>query len=180
MIRIEEWKDINGYVGFYQVSSFGNVRSLDRISKRDYRGDKKTLGIYLKAMVTKKGYLRVDLNKESKRKSHSIHRLVAQAFVINPENKAQVNHKDGDKTNNYDLNLEWNTNQENQKHAYKTGLNIPKPGEENYFSKLKNSDILYIRSAECRSKKLKELSEELKVSITTISDIKNRKIWTHL
>jgi hypothetical protein len=180
MEEIEQWKDIIEYELHYKISSFGNVKSLDRISKRKYNGDKFTHGINLKPIVTKKGYLRVDLQKDSYRKSHSIHRLVAMAFIKNPENKPQVNHKDGDKTNNHKNNLEWNTNKENQIHAYKTGLNKPKPGEENFFSKLKNSDIIYIRSKECKNKKLKELSEELKVSITTISDIKNRKIWTHL
>lgn len=180
MIKIEQWKDIIGYVGFYQVSSFGNVKSLDRISKRNYKGNKKTPGVYLKPMVTNKGYLRIDLSKESKKKSHNIHRLVAIAFIQNPENKPQVNHKDGDKTNNNDWNLEWNTNQENQIHAYDLGLNISQNGEKNGFSKLTEKDVFYIRSEQCKSKKLKELSKELRVSITTISDVKNRKIWTHI
>lgn len=100
----EEWKDIEGYEGLYQVSNLGRVYSCksDRILKPS--GDK---------------YLHVALCTNNKPKTTLLHRLVAEAFISNPENKPQVNHIDGDKMNNMVDNLEWTTAQENINHAYK-------------------------------------------------------------
>jgi hypothetical protein len=80
------------------------------------------LGRKLKQQITHDGYLRVELHHKGAAKKHSVHRLVASAFVPNPEGKPQVNHKDGNKTNNTHSNLEWVTQSENQLHAYKIGL----------------------------------------------------------
>lgn len=93
----EIWKDIEGYEGLYQVSNFGRVR-------RFYKNGKVRI---LKPLSNKKGYLRVNLRKDNLLKTLSIHRLVAQAFLPNPNNLSQVNHKDEDKTNNNVSNLEW-------------------------------------------------------------------------
>lgn len=79
----------------------------------------------IKKQQVSKGYLKVKLNKNSKSKWFLVHRLVAQAFIPNPENKPQVNHKDGNKFNNCVENLEWNTNSENQLHSYRILKNIP-------------------------------------------------------
>lgn len=105
----EIWKDIKGYEGLYQVSNFGNVKSL----KCD---------IILKPNLTRKGYLITSLCKNKIRKAYSIHRLVAKSFIPNIENKPQVNHIDGNKQNNKVTNLEWVTNSENMKHAFLTNL----------------------------------------------------------
>lgn len=103
----ETYKTIKDYPN-YEVSDLGNVRNIKtgRVLKPDYKG----------------GYQYAALCKEGKPKSHLIHRLVASAFIPNPENKPQVNHVNGDKTDNHIENLEWATNSENQKHAIKTGL----------------------------------------------------------
>ena len=77
----------------------------------------------LKPEIIKGGYLRVVLMKDSKYKHFSVHRIVAQLFIPNPENKPEVNHKDGNKQNNFVENLEWVTSKENIIHSYKTGLN---------------------------------------------------------
>ncbi len=99
----------------HHVMPCGNVVTSDgRVFSR--------LGRELKQSQSNTGYLRVELWSEGFGKKHSVHRLVALAFVPNPEGKPQVNHKDGDKQNNRFENLEWVTQSENQLHAYETGL----------------------------------------------------------
>lgn len=121
--EMEEWRDIPGFEGRYQVSTLGNVKSLPR------RVNNHTGTLMVKEKIIRqrhdlKGYMRVDLvDNQGKRKYLGVHRLVAMAFIPNPENKPQINHVDGRKDNNVLDNLEWVTNAENQKHAYRTGLN---------------------------------------------------------
>lgn len=105
-----EWKDTYIYGEQYQVSQTGLVRN-------------KVTGHILTSQKDNKGYLRVRLSLHDKKVSAKVHRLVAVAFIPNPDNKPQVNHKDTNKCNNNVRNLEWVTNGENQLHAYKTGLN---------------------------------------------------------
>ena len=103
MTESEIWKDVAGYEGFYQVSNKGNVRSVER---KDSIG-RKCGGRILKPINNRRGYLRVILWKNGKYKTNFIHRLVAEAFVPNPDNLPQVNHLDEVKTNNELSNLEW-------------------------------------------------------------------------
>ena len=110
---IEEWRDIEGYEGLYQVSSLGNVRSQRR---------KTTKGGLLKIAKNPCGYSFVNLCKNGKASLKRIHRLVAEAFVPNPNGYSDVNHIDGNKENNKASNLEWVTRSANINHAYKTGL----------------------------------------------------------
>lgn len=98
---IEEWRKIVGYEGLYEVSSFGRVRSLDRFYYRLHKGK------FLSPTKDRYGYLTVTLNCNGKSKTIKIHRLVAQAFLPNPDNLPQVNHKDEVKSNNCVENLEW-------------------------------------------------------------------------
>lgn len=120
---MEQWKDIKGWVGYYQVSDLGRVRSIDRVVIHKNRGHKQfKRGKLLKSVKTKKGYLSVDLVKQGLRKSVVVHRLVALTFIDNKHKKPQVNHKDGNKLNNHLSNLEWVTNKENIQHAFKLGL----------------------------------------------------------
>lgn len=101
----EEWREIEGFNGRYKISSFGRIAS-------NWGGWKvKTLS------VLKSGYFYTDLYLKSKRIRFQIHRLVATTFIPNPENKPQVNHKDGNKLNNHVNNLEWVTVSENALHA---------------------------------------------------------------
>lgn len=115
------WRDIKGYEGLYQISNLGNVRSLDR-KIRFNKGVSIKKGQLLKPVLTRKGYLKVELSKESKGKRFYVHRLVALHFIENSLNKPQVNHINGIKTDNRVENLEWCTNLENQRHAIKNGL----------------------------------------------------------
>lgn len=121
-----KWAPIQGYEGHYEVSTFGDVRSLDRVVKRSgSRGDLKVQGRMMKSQVTPKGYLRIRLQRDGWGGNYMVHRLVAEAFIENPEAKPEVNHKDGNKQNNHVGNLEWSTSSENQIHAYDTGLREP-------------------------------------------------------
>ena len=100
---IEEWRKIVGYEGLYEVSSLGRVRSLDRYdSINRFRK-----GRILKSGTDTGGYLFVQLSSNGNEKNHSVHRLVAEAFIPNPDNLPQVNHIDEDKSNNCVDNLEW-------------------------------------------------------------------------
>lgn len=113
----EVWKDIDNYEGIYQVSNLGNVKTLSR-QIWNGKGFRTQCERILKQSDNEWGYNIVTLTKDSKRKPYKVHRLVAQAFIPNPENKEQVNHIDGNKKNNNVQNLEWNTRQENITHAY--------------------------------------------------------------
>ena len=127
MIQDEVWKDVEGYEGLYQVSNFGNIKSLARIVHSEKRSDYKIKEKVLKQSDTTTGYKKVELHKDNeKRKSFKVHRLVAQAFIPNPENKREVNHIDGNKHNNNVNNLEWVTSSENKLHAFEMHLNPTK------------------------------------------------------
>lgn len=118
-IQEEIWKDVIGYEGHYQVSNIGNVRSLDRKVK-NFKGEFNTLrkGRSMPLHVHHKGYFKVALTKEHIFKQKFVHRLVAIAFIPNPEGKPCINHRDGNRQNNVLSNLEWCTNYENIRHSW--------------------------------------------------------------
>lgn len=107
------WKSIRGYKGFYEVNELGDVRSI-----------KQRRGTHAKLLkpTNMKGYRRVDLCVDMKRSTKMVHRLVAEAFLLNPKNLPYINHIDCNKANNLATNLEWCSHQENMNHAWKTGL----------------------------------------------------------
>ena len=117
---MEVWKDVIGYEGLYQVSDRGNVRSVDRHVPHKTFGKKFCKGVVIEPHITNAGYLRVNLCKENRYKSFSVHRLVAEAFLTTCDiTDLQVNHKDEDKKNNSVENLEWVTKQENNNYGTK-------------------------------------------------------------
>lgn len=103
----EIWKDIQGYEGLYQVSNLGRIRSLDRYVHHPKGGERLSKGQIIKPGATRKGYLFVTLAKENEVRPKRINRLVAEAFLPNPQNLEVVNHKDENKANNTVDNLEW-------------------------------------------------------------------------
>ena len=118
----EIWRPIEGYQDKYMVSNLGRVKSIAR-EVNNHTGIIHKPERILSCRKDKKGYVRVYLDDNKKTKFVPIHRLVAIAFIPNPKEKPQVNHIDGVKANNNVENLEWVTNQENQLHAVRMGLN---------------------------------------------------------
>lgn len=106
---MEKWAEVKGYEGLYEVSNKGRVRSLDRLEQLKNGVTRKRKGIVLKGRIDRYGYKYVGLSKNKKTTFFKVHRLVAIAFVNNPNNYNIVNHKDEDKTNNCEENLEWCT-----------------------------------------------------------------------
>lgn len=118
---MEIWKEITGFEGLYEVSSIGNIRSLDRkIPIKNGLWNIK--GKVLKLCNDSDGYKIIGLSKNKLRKTYKVHRLVANAFIENTLNKPQVNHINGVKYDNRIDNLEWATNKENMVHAFLIGL----------------------------------------------------------
>src|ERR1035437_48694 len=133
----ELFKDVSGYDGLYKVSNFGRILSV---------GDGCNLiDKILKARVNKMGYLQLVIRKYHVEKTFLAHRLIALAFIPNPQNLPQVNHIDGVKTNNHISILEWVSSSGNKIHALKLGLiNVPK-GEKHWAAKLSDVQIAEIK-----------------------------------
>jgi hypothetical protein len=159
---MEIWKKIEGF-GNYSVSSEGRVKN-----------DK----IFLKLSYNKRGYSQVVLWNENKNKIQTIHRLVAQAFIPNPDNKPEVNHIDYNKTNNHVSNLEWATKKENEDHALQNGLKVK--GEQNGGSKLTEIEVIEVRKLFKEGWLKKDLAQKFGITRNSISNIIKRKFWTHI
>ena len=130
----EEWRDIPQYEGLYQVSNQGQIRSIDRIVRRNDETTKNLRGFILLPLYQKSGYMFVFLSKNGKAKRMAIHRAVALAFIPNPENKPEVNHINEDKTDNRVENLEWDTIKENRNYGTRIARGIAnrnQTGEKN-------------------------------------------------
>jgi len=161
-------KDVKDYEGLYFLNKDGNIFSYPKKTRKGIREIYPNKG--------KHNYMMIDLCKNGKIKKHLIHRLMAETFLENKENKEQVNHINGIKGDNRLENLEWNTRSENQLHSIKTGLRST-IGEKNSQAKLNAEKVLLIFN----DKRLyKDIQKDYNVSIYTISDIKRGYSWTHL
>ncbi|MBY6247574.1 NUMOD4 domain-containing protein [Citrobacter werkmanii] len=166
----ESAKDIAGYEGKYAVTTDGRVYSHSRVDD----GGKLRKGRWLKSNVDGYGYLQVSLYSEGVAKKHKVHRLVAEAFISNPQLYSQVNHIDGIKANNDVSNLEWVTAQQNILHAFTNGL-MSANGSKNGRAKLTMDQVKEIR--DCKSMTQTGMAKKYGVSTATISCIVNNKAW---
>ena len=126
------WKPVYGYEDSYLVSDTGEVRSRTRLIRDKNYVNRRLLEKPLKSRIDENGYVSVRLNKDNKSKTCFAHRVVAEAFIPNPGNLPEVNHKSGIKTDNTLSNLEWVSHSENAKHAYRTGLNRNQKGNHTF------------------------------------------------
>lgn len=166
---MEKWKDIEGFEGYYQVSTYGRVKSLSRTSIRRGRTYPQKESI-LKMQINQ--YPSVMLQKEGNKRRVNIHRLVAHAFIPNPQNKPMVNHINGIKTDCHVDNLEWVTQRENEDHSIKYGLKyIPSN------TKLSIGDVKQIRAAVSKGARQKDIAQKFSLHPTTISKIVSGASW---
>ena len=174
----EEWKPVKGFEGLYEVSNLGQVRSLDRLRK-NVKGMAKINGRIITGNHGGKHYYQVALRKDGKKKYMSVHRLVAEAFIPNPDGKSQVNHIDGNKQNNVVSNLEWVTPSENILHSFETGLNTH-IGEKNIQAKLTREQVAEIKKLYVKGGKeygVRPLARKYGVSAPAIRAIVKGLTW---
>lgn len=167
-----ERRAVIGYEGFYEVDENGQVYSLDRISTGK-NGFQKNKGKILKPINNKKtGYQSINLSKNGKGKKTRLHRIVAFAFLLNPENKPYVNHKDADKHNNAVSNLEWCTHEENTLHAMENDLVCR--GERNGANKIKDHQVKEAFDRAKSGEFLMSLAKEFNINCGTLNKAFNR------
>ena len=170
----EEWLPCPNYETSYEVSNLGRVRSIDRVS-----GKRKGIvkGKILVQTPNRRKYLEVRLFKDGESIPKIVHRLIAKAFISNPNDLPQVNHKDGDKKNNSVANLEWITNSENQKHAYKLGLQPSRAGENNNKAKITDKDVTLLKQLYNSGMSIIQVSNSTNINMSTIRQIIYGRTW---
>ena len=167
----EQWRDVVGYEGLYQVSNMGRVKNISYGDGAKIR----------KPVLNTPAYFSMVLYKDSKPTATRIHVLVAKAFIPNPEIKLVVNHRDGNKLNNRVDNLEWVTQSENLQHAYDTGLK--KSGHEHSRAKLTVEQVRYIREVcipDDRAFGFNALARKFNVSASNIERVYKRERYKNV
>ncbi len=178
------WKDIKGYEGYYQISNLGDVKSLPRLIDNRYYSKEKILKGYSKPATQKgiKFYSTVQLSRKGKVTQFYVHRLVATAFISNPENKPEVNHISKDTLDCSVGNLEWVTSQENTNHKINEAGGCPwiARGSKSGASKLTEEDVLDIKLQLKAGVKNYVLADVYKIDRSVISKIKTNKSWVQV
>ena len=175
----EIWKDIEGYEGLYQVSNRGRVKSLERIVMRKNGRPYSVPELIKERQIDHKGYDRIGLNKNGKKKRFFVHRLVLQAFNPSSDETLEVNHIDGNKLNNNVENLEWVTSSENSIHAFENNLHNHQ-GERNTNASITDSEAKEIKKLKGKGLTQKEVGEMFGTTNYVVANIWNRRGWTHV
>lgn len=157
--------DVAGYEGHYKISSCGEVYSIKRGFKK------------MSTPVDSGGYKRLGLSIKGKVTHHLVHRLVAEAFIPNPNNLPQVNHINGVKTDNRVENLEWCTRSYNVKHAFANSLSNA-AGSNNPRAKITEDDVRYIRS--CEGLTQESIAKQLDISRSLVGQILRKEVWKNV
>lgn len=179
----EQWREIPGYEGVYEVSNHGRVRSLDRlVSMRSGRGPNAIFyqrypGRLLRPGVASHGYPTVCLNTGGKRKSYCLHELVLATFVCPRPEGQEALHGDGDKGNNHLSNLRWGTRKENRADAARHGTIVR--GENFKHAKLTRDAVILIRRSRGRVSQ-SALAARLGVSPAAVQAVHDGRTWDHI
>ena len=171
--KMEIWKDVLGYEGYYQISNLGNIKSVDRYIKSRSGNLFLRKGKPMFPAQNGNGYLHVILNKNNKPKNHRIHRMVALVFLPAQEHRTDVNHIDGNKLNNRVDNLEWTTHKENCDHSMNVlGNDLSGHGVKATSKTIKLKDKETNEIIECKS--YAEAARKLGISHQVISKYLNK------
>jgi hypothetical protein len=165
----EIWKGVVGFETHYEISNLGRLRRISKTLK----------GGIINAKPQRDGYIVGDMSVNGFSKKYIIHRLVAIAFIPNPENKPEVNHINGIKGDNRVENLEWVTRSENTIHAYSTGLQISLKGEKHAMAKLSDKDVLKIREL-LKTHTTTQVGRMYNMCRNSMLFIKKKETWSHL
>lgn len=171
--EIEIWKDVRGYEGVYQVSNLGKIRSIDRLCVDVNGKNRRMKGREILQAINTVGYKKVTLSANGESVNFLVHRIVAEAFIENSQNKRTVNHIDGNKHNNNALNLEWMSHSENERHAMNIGIKVHKNSKPRRL----NHEILAVSLSIKRDKETmtyQQLSKKYSMSFSSVWKALNR------
>lgn len=175
-MKENDFVPVVGYEGLYVINKDGIVKGV--YDPAPHKPGRKRTDKVIKQTLSYNGYYMVALRKNNKQRPHSIHRLLAMAFIPNPENKPTVNHKNSIRTDNRIDNLEWATYSENNKHAHEFGNQVIHYGESHPGSKLTYKQANEIRSKYRKYKvTMPMLSKEYNISVGAIQAILLGKTW---
>lgn len=186
---MEIWKDIPNYIGQYQASNSGKVRSLDRFTEQLGRCGK-PYKRFIKGRVLAQKFCKANgyfMLCFPKKKTMTVHRAIALAFHPNPLGLKEVNHKNGIKTDNGALNLEWTSSSKNRQHAFANGLQknsiaagLRRRGSNNATSKLDEATVIQLLADYKTIKSQRRTAKKYGITKTTAASIINGKTWRHV